>query len=373
MRLPRRGLVLKFRRWVFVALIQIPTRRFCLFFNQEFFMKKSLVALAVLAASGASFAQSSATVYGILDLWVGSLDNGTTSTTYLNSGGVSSNRWGIKGSEDLGGGLKANFKLEQGFSSDTGAQAKAGLAFSRQSWVGFSGGFGEVRVGRTTTPFDDISGSADAVFDSDLSPMYGASAPNGVFASANYVSRPNNAIFYQAPDFGGFSGAISYSLDEDVAGAASVTSLGFTYEAGPVAVQLGYQSEDIANTVALPDDYSVFRLGGSYDFGVAKVMANYGKANSIGNQAGYDATDYQVGADFPVSPAVVVSVSYAKSDDSNPVGVFEQSRDGYGIGATYTLSKRTFLYGGYHAITTTQAVGGDIDTSLFAVGINHRF
>jgi len=353
-------------------------------------MKKSLVALAVLAASGASFAQSSVTVYGIVDLWVGSLDNGTTSTTLLNSGGVSSNRWGLKGSEDLGGGLKANFKLEQGFSSDTGAAASATSAFSRQSWVGFSGGFGEVRVGRTTTPFDDVSGAADALFDSDLSPMYGVSAPNGVFASANYVSRPNNAIFYQAPDFGGFSGAISYSLDENQAPAAptatataaqqaakvaAVTSLNLTYAAGPVAVQFGYQTEDIANTVALPDDYSVVRLGGSYDLGTVKLMANYGTATSIGNQSGFDATDYQIGADVPVGSAVVVSVSYAKSDDSNPAAAaaLEQSRDGYGIGATYTLSKRTFLYGGYHAITTSQTGVADVDTSLFAVGINHRF
>ncbi|MFA7287168.1 MAG: porin [Patescibacteria group bacterium] len=338
-------------------------------------MKKSLVALAVLAASGASFAQSSVTVYGIVDMWVGSLDNGTTSTTLLNSGGVSANRWGLKGSEDLGGGLKANFNLEQGFNSDTGAAATANSAFSRQSWVGFSGGFGEVRVGRTTTPFDDVSGVANALFDSDLSPMYGVGAPNGVFASATYVARPNNTIFYQAPDFGGFSGAISYSLDESVAAAPNVTSMNLTYAAGPVAVQLGYQTEDIVNTVGLPDDYSVVRLGGSYDFGTFKLMANYGQATSIGNQSGFDATDYQIGADIPVGSALVVSVSYAKSDDSNPAAfaAAEQSREGYGIAAAYNLSKRTFLYGGYQAATTSQAGVADVDSSLFAVGINHRF
>ena len=74
-------------------------------------MKKSLIALAVLAASGASFAQSTATVYGIADLWIGSNDTGATSTTTIGSGGVNGSRWGLKGSEDLGGGLKANFKL----------------------------------------------------------------------------------------------------------------------------------------------------------------------------------------------------------------------------------------------------------------------
>lgn len=384
-------------------------------------MKKSLIALAVLAASGAAMAQSSVTLYGIVDTYLASVKNennqasrdagaGTGSITQnvLDSGAVNGSRWGLKGSEDLGGGLKANFDLQQGFDSTTGAAAqrknilgvKEAAGFNRQAWVGFSGGFGAVRLGNTTTPFDDVSGSSDAVFDSALSPM------NSVFKSTGYNARPGNTIYYQAPTFGGFSGAFSYSLGEDKAGAAtaakaavpatataaaiaavpgrttgatSATSLDLTYAAGPLAVQFAYQVEDTNVTqfaatgdVALSDQ-KFTRLGASYDFGVAKAKASYGKVNNVGGAANSDATDYQIGVDVPVSAALTLSASYAKSNDSKTGGVFEQSRKGFGLGASYTLSKRTFLYGGVESDTATNNAAADSKHSVYAVGVQHRF
>jgi len=105
-------------------------------------MKKSLIALAVMAAAGAASAQSSVQLYGIVDIWFGSVKDGVgaQSETKLDAGGVNGNRFGLKGSEDLGGGLKANFQLEQGFNMDDGS-AVASTAFNRQAWVGLSGGF----------------------------------------------------------------------------------------------------------------------------------------------------------------------------------------------------------------------------------------
>ncbi len=143
-------------------------------------MKKSLIALAVMAASGASFAQS-VTLYGIADVWVGSIKAAGNRTTVLESGGVSGSRWGLKGTEDLGGGLKANFLLEQGFAIDSGA---GGSGFNRQAYVGFSGGFGEVKLGNVYTAYDDISAAANSAFDSALAPQ------NGVWASTGYTSNP---------------------------------------------------------------------------------------------------------------------------------------------------------------------------------------
>lgn len=338
-------------------------------------MKKSLIALAVLAASGASFAQSNVTLYGLADIWFGSVKstNGVTGTsltqTKLDSGGVSSSRWGMKGSEDLGGGLKANFVLEQGFAVDDGSTT-AGQAFSRNAYVGFSGGFGEVKLGKPWTAYDDVNGSSDAVFDSKLSPM------NWVFLSTGYNSNPGNTIYYATPSFSGFAGAVSYSLGENktaTTSASSISSLNLTYGAGPLAIQFGYQVEDIANTIALPSDKKFTRLGGSYDFGVAKLLANYGKVNNVGNLDGHDAKEYQIGVDFPVSSALTLSASYAKSDDSNPAGVYEQSRKGYGIAAAYTLSKRTFLYGGYTANKFSNAGAGDDKLDILAVGVQHKF
>jgi predicted porin len=359
--------------WLWV-LKQISVRAPCLTL-EKFEMKKSLIALAVLAASGASMAQSTVTLYGIADLWFGSVKSeaaGQSLTqTKLDSGGVNGSRWGMKGSEDLGGGLKANFDFQQGISLDTGAgTSTAATAFSRQSWVGVSGGFGAVRLGRTTTPFDDVAGASHAVFDSALSPTV------RVFATSAYVGRYNNMMYYQAPDMGGFSGAIAYGLGEDKTATTSASSnmdFNLTYAAGPLSLQFAYQTLDIANTVALPNDKKFMVLGAKYAFGPATLKANYGKADNIGNAANFDATDLQIGVDYAVSPALTVSASYAKSDDNKTAGQFESARKGFGLAAAYTLSKRTFVYGGFESDSATVANTSDTKTTVFAVGMQHRF
>lgn len=352
-------------------------------------MKKSLIALSVLAASGASFAQSSVTIYGVADIWFGTTKHtlgvpvagGATSTfgvdgpaaigtqkqTVLESGGVNGSRWGLKGSEDLGGGLTANFKLEQGFALDSGAST-AGQAFSRESYVGLAGGFGEVKLGKVWTAYDDVSGASNAVFDSALAPM------NHVFVSTGYQGNPGSTIYYAAPAMGGFGAAVSYSLGEDktaTTSASAITSLNVSYGVGPFAAHLGYQVENVDNSVAGSADAKFTRLGATYDFGVVTAKATYGKVANVGSVSGDDATDYQIGVDFPVSSALTVSASYARSKDSN-VG-FDQERKGYGIAAAYTLSKRTFLYGGFNANTATNNGAADDKLSILAVGVQHRF
>lgn len=335
-------------------------------------MKKSLVALAVLVASGASFAQSSVTLYGLADVWFGSVKNenntasggaGTSQTqTVLNSGGVNTSRWGMKGSEDLGGGLKANFLLEQGFALDDGANVGAG--FSRQAYVGFSNGFGEVKLGKVWTAYDDVSGASNAVFDSALAPM------GYVFKSTGYAGNPANTIYYATPSYSGFTGAFSYSLGEDktLTKSASVTSSwNVTYGAGPLALQLAYQVENLDSS----PDAKFLRLGGSYDFGIATAKASYGKVKNVDRTYRGDTTEYQLGVDVPVSSALTLSASYAKSDDNAAAG--DQSRKGYGLAAAYTLSKRTFLYGGYEADTATNGAAADSEHSVFAVGVQHKF
>lgn len=344
-----------------------------LFIFWSFEMKKSLIALAVLAASGASFAQSSVTAYGLADIWFGSVrtDDGkgnTLTQTKLDSGGVNTSRWGLKGSEDLGGGLKANFVLEQGFNLDSGAGNVAGQAFSRYAYVGFSGGFGEIKLGKTGTAYDDVQGASDAVFDSALSPQ-----THVMLSAMNYTWNPANTIYYQAPTFSGFSGAFSYSLGENKTAAkdaSSITSLNLTYGAGPVAAQFGYQVE---KDQAFSEDTKYTRLGGSYNFGVATAKLTYGKVVSVGHANGFDASEWQIGADVPVSPALTLSVSYAKSDDDNPAGFYEESRKGWGLAGAYTLSKRTFVYAGYTTNSFSQQGASDSKLDILAVGVQHKF
>src|SRR4051812_17571762 len=116
-------------------------------------MKKTVLVLAALSTSaGAAFSQSSVTVYGVVDTAIARTNNGSTVTTSLDSGKQSGSRLGFLGSEDLGGGLKAVFTVENGFSADTGAQADAARLFNRQSWVGLASSFGTVKLGRQKTP-----------------------------------------------------------------------------------------------------------------------------------------------------------------------------------------------------------------------------
>ena len=323
-------------------------------------MKKSLIALAVLAASGASFAQSTVTVYGIADIWFGSVSGtGIQSQTVLESGGVSGSRYGFKGTEDLGGGLKANFVLENGFAIDTGA-GTAGQAFSRNSYVGFSGGFGEVKLGKPWTAYDDINGAANSAFDSALAPTA------ATWKSTGYNANPNNTIYYASPSMGGFSGAFSYSLGENktaTADAGSVSSFNIQYAGGPLYVGLAYQTEK-ANGNATSVDFT--RLNGTYDLGVAKVLAGYGKMAS----GGAETTEWELGADYPLSSTLVLSGGVAKSSDNTAAG--DASRKGYGLAAAYIMSKRTTLYGGFRSSTTTVA-GTDADLRVFAVGVKHTF
>jgi len=331
-------------------------------------MKKSLIALAVLAASGAAMAQSTVTLYGIADVWVGrvSVDNGTTdtSTTQMISGGVSTSRWGMKGSEDLGGGMKANFGLEQGFTLDDGA----GSGFGRQSWVGVSGGFGQVKLGLTGTAYDDVVGSLNAVFDSDLAPT---NSPAGGVFKANTGGKIGNQIYYGSPDFGGIVAAVSYSLSEDSnnvpAGAASYTALSVKYSGGPLAAYIGYQEKDI-NTVA--NDQSEMQIGVSYNFGMATAKFAYGNVDNTGNTTG-STDEYMIGVDVPLSSAMTLSAGYATSEDDSAAG--GQERDGFGVAIAYSLSKRTIVYGGVKMTTYDNVSAADVDYTVYAIGVKHSF
>ena len=328
-------------------------------------MKKSLIALAVLAASGAAMAQSSVTVYGIADIWFGSSKAGLNGVrqTVLESGGVSGSRFGFKGTEDLGGGLKANFLLEQGFNLDNGTAKDAARAFNRQAYVGLSGGFGEVKLGNVFTAYDDISGATTSAFDSALS------ATNNVFESNNYNSNPYNNIYYATPSFGGFSGAVSYGLGENknaTQSASNNISFHAKYESGPIYAGVAYQREKAVGGAT--DKFT--RINGSYDFGPAKLLASYG---NVKEDTGEKTNEYQIGVDVPLGGALTLSGGYATSK-TKAAGVTASKRSGYGIALAYGLSKRTTVYTGVHSDTEKNGAGVKTDkNTIYAVGIKHTF
>ena len=357
-------------------------------------MKKTLVAAAVFAAvSGAAMAQSSVTLYGVADANI----NSTSSTTYatpggvstkitqarVDSGGFSGSRWGLRGSEDLGGGLKAIFQFESGFDISTGSSAQGGLLFGRQAFVGLNGGFGTVSVGRQYTAYDDLYCATDVAYCSSYSPTgagYGSGlAGSGVWGSVgikNYTGRVNNSVSYASPNFSGFSGQIVLSTNEDKTATTSAgynNSLRIQYANGPFRVGYAHQTErSVTQAVGLvPSSTARIKynlLAGTFDFGVAAIQAGFNstKLNAIQDR------EYRVGVTVPLG-AASVNLGYAQAR-SKTNGNTTAKGDGLSLAGTYSLSKRTDFYSAFNTMKTK--TGGGADTakaSVFAVGVRHRF
>ena len=361
-------------------------------------MKKSLLALAVLAASGAAMAQSSVTLYGVADAGV-TYVNGDKNWSGVTSGNNLTSRIGFRGVEDLGGGLKANFVLEAGLNLDDGngnsgystSNAANGLAFKRQSTVGLEGGFGEVRLGRELTAAYNATARYDVfgavgigqsrlwangeIADDNVTPYAAAKTTN---------QRVSNAVTYVSPNFSGFKAAVNYGFGE-VAGANSdrqYLGAGVTYDNGPLSLGLGLERLN-KDTATNSGKITAWSLGGSYDLGVAKVLAGYrdSKAERVN---GDDKTKgYMLGLTAPVGPGLV-RASYNRYE-TTPAGGIKAKADQFALGYVYSLSKRTSVYGTYAYIENkdngkTWKLGGTNATLKdngkqqgFQVGVSHSF
>lgn len=317
-------------------------------------MKKSLIALAALAVSGAAFAQSSVTLYGIADVWVGKykeemLDDGSIvkGKAKVGSGGVSTSRLGFKGTEDLGGGLKAHFNFEQKLDlTNGGTNAKT---FNRQANVGFSGGFGTVKLGRSFNAMDDVFGAANSGFDSALSAN--AVWLNGITGAADAQ------LYYATPEFAGFTAAMSTQLNGNKGtadGNGRISSFNVAYANGPIGAAVGYEDDESGQEGLM--------VNGSYDLGVAKLLGSYFTTKP---EVGARTNSYQIGADVPLSSALTLSVGYANSKVKGG-----EADTGFGVAAAYSLSKRTSVYGGVRAESRKS---GAADGDFFAVGVRHAF
>lgn len=346
-------------------------------------MKKSLIALAVLAASGAAMAQSSVTVYGIVDAYFGSVKDtittaGSPSQTKVDSGGLKTNRWGLMGSEDLGNGLKANFQLEQGFNSDTGAagtstnaptDASTITGFNRHAWVGLSGGFGSVKLGRTYGPYFALRDGTDNTAGWNIGSAKDTWSKGVV---GGYTDTFGNQVQYATPVINGFSGAIAYATGENKDatgnvgfGATNYVSLNAKYVNGPLLLGYAYQSEgQLAG--AQTEKYNL--LAAQYDFGVAKLTGSYQTAKS---GAGKD-KDYQLGVSVPFG-AMTAYAGYASLTGDNAAGVETVKADGYNVLLDYALSKRTDIYAGYKAVNKKPVGGTKGEYRQLALGIRHLF
>jgi len=274
----------------------------------------------------------------------------TTST--LNNG---TSRWGVKGVEDLGGGLKAGFNFEAGLSlADGSANKSGGQMFSRAANVSLMGGFGEIRAGRSLTP------SFYSVASWELTGTSNYSAVANQFNFAGAGPRDSGLVMYRSPSFGGLTidlGTVLAGNNVYTAGTPAVgkskMDLAATYAAGPVTASLAYNKVS-----GLDASYS---LGGKYNFGmfaVAGSFQNVDKAASTSNKKGFT-----LGVSAPVGPLTLTAdlARATSTGDKNTDFVLE---------AKYALSKRTFAYGVY--MRDGAATGGK-SVNGYALGLRHNF
>jgi len=328
-------------------------------------MKNSLIALAVLACAGSALAQSNVTLYGRIDTGIGSEKINGASTTQLFSGQLSTSRIGFRGTEDLGGGLKANFNLEGTLASDNGTVGSASGFFDRQSWIGLSGGFGSFKAGRSDTAFDDIRDLAVVydLWDSEFSP------PKIAYTAGvgDYSSRASNMLRYDTPSIGGFSAGVSYGLDENSAHKRDVTAYNLRYRAGALDVGLGFQKQEHESTPASDREY--IALSASYKFDALRLSGGFQRAE---NGAGTEDDEYSIGIAVPLG-AVELSAGYAWSE-SETAGATSAKGQALAFGATYSLSKRTRLYAALLDGEVENGAGTvTTDRRLYAFGVRHDF
>ena len=320
-------------------------------------MKKSLIALAVLAASGAAMAQSSVTLFGIVDTGFAYVDNasGNDSVYGLSTSGNATSRLGFRGVEDLGGGLKAGFWLEGEIFGDNG-NSTSGFDFKRRSTVSLAGGFGEVRLGRELTPGYSKTSSYDLFGQTGIGQFMGWSNWNGnnqTTANNNNDAngiRSSNMISYYTPNFSGFTAGLGYGFDEkaDTTNSKKGRYVGgyVAYDNGPLSVALSYDESSALTlgsgaTAVNGADRNRLTLGGSYDLNVVKLNAILQQTkDDVPGGSERKVNAYMLGASAPVG-AGEVKLQYALYDQK----AIDSKAHQISLGYVHNLSKRTALYG----------------------------
>jgi predicted porin len=333
-------------------------------------LKKTIFALAALGTlAGTACAQSSVTIYGIVDAAITRTDNGTNTTTTLDSGKQSGSRIGFKGTEDLGEGLSVIFDMENGFNVDSGAQADSNRLFNRQAWIGLNGSFGTIKAGRQFTPVYANLATIDPFGDA----LAGDSAR--IFNTEYEGSRFDNDLTYHY-EAGGIRSELQYSFGE-VAGNSSAKRAigGFAgYKNGPIDAVVTYTK--VGNDAGT-DDRRTWLIGGNYNFGVVKPYVAYAtvKGKTGAATADTDVRDWLLGLTAPAGTAGTVMASFAKKN--NRAANNSDARQ-WAIGYAHALSKRTNLYTSYGRLSNDSAsalrvpVAGNT-ASEFNVGIRHLF
>jgi predicted porin len=262
---------------------------------------------------------------------------------------------------------------------DTGAQKSAGFVFDRVATVGFSGDFGAVTLGRQATPYDDLRGDTNNTFDSKLLTSTKTVWDKSADVAA-YTDRLDNSIVFKSGNYSGFSGSFGLNFGENkkaTVDASQVLSLQVRYATGPLMLGFGYQDEKAQNAAFTALGSTKFTLiAGSYDLGMAKLIAGYNTTKREAVAGVTEASDKQflLGVDVPLSPTAKVGFGYDKTEGDVINGLGGKKGSGFSVIGQYDLSKRTALYGGWMDTKAENAAGVETGkTTTFAAGMRHKF
>lgn len=334
-------------------------------------MQKKLIALAIAGLSGAAFAQTNVTIYGVADATFdfinvkdGKLVPGANNPNF-NRVSTNGSRLGFRGTENLGNGLNAIFQFESDANFDSGG----GLNTSRDSFVGLSGDFGKVLLGTLTGPTRalgealDVNATADGIMSNKavLGKLGGALTQGNGASMAD--TRWNNAIAYVSPSFSGLQATAAYTTaenkDENTFSKINTNGydLGLNYNNGPVMVGATYNQVNERNGGFTPsivgtgndEKIKVWRVGGMYDFGNATVRALYDRTKANGSLGEVKQSVWGIGGTFNVTPNGKITAQYYQAKDLNLTGGNDNDTGAkfYTIGYEHSLSKRTMLKAGY--------------------------
>lgn len=371
-------------------------------------MKKLAYAAStcLMIATGAHAQDSNVSIYGVIDVsmvYTSKVGPNNSSRVSLDSGDQMASRIGVRGSEDLGGGLSAVFQLETGFSVDEGAMATPGTLFDRKSVVGLSGSFGTLTLGRQTDYLEEIG-----LQYTSFQIFGGGGVRAGHFNSLDRLTgaRTNNSVRFDSQAYAGFTGSVLYGFGE-VAGATRAgqsLGIGGNYTNGPFGVGAAYyQSKSAADSLpshAGDTDLKTFTIGSSYQAGPAKFFGAWSQTRRPLQQPLADtglvaitnatrANVFDLGVDYAFNEKLhlLSSVIHDRATISRTTsGATKARTTQVNLGIDYHFSKRTDVY----AMLSRQSAGNAINPGVISaayssspaddssqnvvrVGLRHKF
>jgi predicted porin len=340
-------------------------------------MKKTAIAASMVILTSTAMAQN-VDIYGTVDASLQVHDTGFAKVTRNKDNSLTTSRIGFRGTEDLGGGLRASFQLESSIRPNEGGLGSSnttGQAFDREAWVGLSGSFGEIRMGRT-----DVTHAQDVdTFTGQFNRISFHGTPR---TGIDLGTDQDNVIRYTTPEFKGFQAQVGFANGN---GSSATTDAGtdqrgafIRYYQGPLRLLAGWQKNDGA-TKAAERDFVTF--GGSYDFGFVAIGASHSRGDNS-TTATVTSKVTTVSAKMPVGKGVNLLGAYHLCEDGTQTT--GNKGEAYSVGVTKSLSKRTMLYAMHSTVkneansrfglTVTGTPGADgQNTKTTTVGISHTF